>query len=273
MNNKELVKRAFFGALFVVAVILSVCNSKELFFVSFLMVLALGLKEFYKIAKLAGASPLSYLGMFIGSFLYAYVFHEFSLAKLPNFLLLFAICIFLVLLIEIFRKSKTTLLNIATLFGGILYLLLPIFSIAYLFFKEQESSYLVLSIFCIIWANDTFAYLLGSQIGKTKLAPSISPKKTWEGAVGGLLGSLLIAFFLPANFLPYNLKERLLLGLLIVLFSTLGDLFQSKLKRSVGIKDSGNILPGHGGILDRVDSMLFAFPAIFIYLEVLNSLK
>ena len=117
------------------------------------------------------------------------------------------------------------------------------------------------------WASDTFAYLVGSKIGRTKLAPLISPGKTREGAVGGLIGTIVtVAVFGSLFQLP--LHHLLALGLLVGIVAPLGDLVQSVIKRYVGVKDSGNFFPGHGGVLDRFDSILFAVPAVYYYIQI-----
>lgn len=129
----------------------------------------------------------------------------------------------------------------------------------------------MLVVFILIWSSDTFAYLVGRWLGKHKLAPSISPKKTVEGFVGGVVCTIGIALVL-SHFFPFmGIWEYAGLGLICSLFGTLGDLFESRIKRSLGVKDSGSILPGHGGILDRFDSLLFAGPAYYAYLLVLFS--
>ena len=117
------------------------------------------------------------------------------------------------------------------------------------------------------WASDTFAYLVGSKIGRTKLAPLISPGKTREGAVGGLIGTIVtVAIFGSLFQLP--LQHLLVLGLLVGIVAPLGDLVQSVIKRYVGVKDSGNFFPGHGGVLDRFDSILFTVPAVYYYIQI-----
>lgn len=127
---------------------------------------------------------------------------------------------------------------------------------------------LILVVFILIWVNDTFAYLLGSAIGKHRIYAKISPKKSWEGFAGGLLGVLLAVFFI-SRFEPIlSLAQWILLGILISVFALLGDFYESMLKRKAGVKDSGKILPGHGGILDRIDSFLFVSPVVFVYLRL-----
>jgi phosphatidate cytidylyltransferase len=118
----------------------------------------------------------------------------------------------------------------------------------------------------LIWLADTGAYIFGVSFGKHKLFERISPKKTWEGIFGGLLVSVAGAFFLTKYFYIFPLEVWVIIALIIVFFGTLGDLVESMFKRSLSIKDSGNILPGHGGILDRFDSLLFVIPVIFTYL-------
>lgn len=118
------------------------------------------------------------------------------------------------------------------------------------------------------WASDTFAYFVGSQFGKHKLCPVISPRKTVEGAIGGLAGCILVITFLGV-WMQLSILHSLFLGLLIGITAPIGDLAESALKRFAGVKDSGSILPGHGGILDRFDSILFAVPAVYYYIQVI----
>ncbi len=133
---------------------------------------------------------------------------------------------------------------------------------------DLDAFYLVLALFIFIWVTDTSAYFVGKGIGRNKLAPSISPKKTWEGSIGGALGAVLVAVVLKLTilgFLPW--LHLLVLAFICGVVSQLGDLAQSTMKRAVDVKDSGNILPGHGGILDRFDSMILAAPLFFLYLR------
>ena len=130
---------------------------------------------------------------------------------------------------------------------------------------------LLLAIFIFIWVNDTGAYLVGSRWGKTPLAPSISPKKTVEGSIGGLLLALLSAVILRLLLFPeLSWLHILLIAAVVAIFGTIGDLFESSLKRQAGVKDSGKLIPGHGGILDRIDSFLLAVPAVYLLLRLLD---
>jgi len=173
-------------------------------------------------------------------------------------------------IIELFRNKENAVTNLMVLGSGMLYFVFPLILMMLLAQKEAfafcpESYTLPLFLFIVIWTFDTFAYFIGSLIGKHKLFERISPKKTWEGFIGGALTTMALAYFA----LPYllNLPKNFMLAgsTIIVIFATFGDLFESMLKRKAGIKDSGTFLPGHGGVLDRLDSVFFAAPAFFIF--------
>jgi len=125
----------------------------------------------------------------------------------------------------------------------------------------------MISILSIIWVNDSFAFLIGKNFGKHKLFPSVSPKKTIEGFFGGLVFSLLAALFISKFNLDFSMLNWLIIAVLVSSLGTTGDLVESKFKRQAGLKDSGNIMPGHGGILDRLDSLLFAAPFVYLYIN------
>lgn len=131
-------------------------------------------------------------------------------------------------------------------------------------FMEGGFSKEVFYLFILIWSSDTFAYIAGRLFGKHKMAPKISPKKTWEGFAGGVLLTLVLSFFIQS----YSEEMRgnwIVVGVLVAVFAPLGDLVESQLKRSFGVKDSGNIIPGHGGILDRLDSFIICVPVVYLY--------
>ena len=135
----------------------------------------------------------------------------------------------------------------------------------------QFDGLLLLAIFIFIWVNDTGAYLVGSRWGKRRLAPNISPKKSVEGSIGGLLLVLLSAVVLRLLLFPeLSWLRILLIATVVAVFGTIGDLFESSLKRQAGVKDSGKLIPGHGGILDRIDSLLLAVPAVYLLLAFLD---
>lgn len=119
-------------------------------------------------------------------------------------------------------------------------------------------------LFVLIWSSDSFAYFAGRMFGKHKMAPKISPKKTWEGFIGGVVCTLILGFFIEQK-IPEMRGNWTIIGLLVSIFAPLGDLVESQLKRTFGVKDSGNIIPGHGGVLDRLDSFIICAPAIYLY--------
>jgi phosphatidate cytidylyltransferase len=151
----------------------------------------------------------------------------------------------------------------------LIYLTLPFYfliSIPFIFGEYQPE--IVICTLIFIWVNDSFAYLVGKNFGKTKLFESVSPKKTIEGFIGGLVFSLIAAFIISKQYenSNINLLDWMIIGSILSIFGTIGDLIESKFKRQANIKDSGNIMPGHGGLLDRLDSLFFAAPFVYLYL-------
>lgn len=185
-----------------------------------------------------------------------------------EYLLLAAIPVFLVFLIPVFSKNIAALNHVGEYLISLFYISIPLSLINFieLFNAESEINILLLSTFVIIWINDTFAYFTGSILGKHKLNTEISPKKTWEGSIGGLLFSLSGALAIAQFYDVMNSWQWVGFALVLVVTGTLGDLFESTLKRRAGLKESGNLIPGHGGILDRIDSILLAIPFVFLYL-------
>ena len=179
------------------------------------------------------------------------------------------------LLFNLFKKGpatpRDTTAKLARLIG---YVIIPFLLIIKLpFLTNTFNPYIIIGMFIIIWANDTFAYVVGKSIGKHKLFERISPKKTIEGFIGGMIFSVAGAYILGQNeYFDTSLTpwQWMAFAAILVVFGTLGDLVESYLKRNAGVKDSGSIMPGHGGILDRLDSVLFAIPFLFLYYQILN---
>jgi phosphatidate cytidylyltransferase len=166
------------------------------------------------------------------------------------------------LLLELFAASSKPFENAAYLYLGLFYIGLPTALLQILALQTDMGRFLIMGILLVVWMNDVFAYLVGSQIGKTKLIPRVSPGKTWEGIIGGVIGAMLTGYLCTLFFplVNYSAVQWMSLAALCSVFGVLGDLVESILKRSLGIKDSGNILPGHGGFLDRFDAFLFVVP-------------
>ena len=137
-------------------------------------------------------------------------------------------------------------------------------------YHQTFSPLIILGAFILVWTNDTFAYLVGKNFGKQKLFPSISPKKTVEGFLGGLFFASVASYFIATFTETLSFNHWLILSIIISVFGTLGDLIESKFKRQANVKDSGIIMPGHGGLLDRFDSIIFAAPFIYLFLRIIN---
>ena len=184
-----------------------------------------------------------------------------------EFLVLAIPALFLFFLLELFSQSAKPFLNVANNVLGMLYLVAPMVMLNFMAFYKGEYSYEpMLGMLFLIWIYDSWAYLFGSLLGKTPLMKRISPKKTVEGLAGGLIGCLIVALILPFIFKSFGKTDWLIIAGLIVIFGTLGDLIESMFKRDLEIKDSGNLLPGHGGLLDRFDALIFAVPFVWIYI-------
>jgi len=285
MNN--LIIRSLSGAVFVVLVIGSILLDPLVFAALFLPVTLLGLREFYIIFKAGKYSPNHWLGTIVGGLLYLSFcmvhpavnsmiiksrdfFSVLGLAMLFVDAVIFLIISgFIILLAEVFRKKEHPFENAAITLLGLFYVVMPLGLMNFLFYLGPDSTatpHFLLGIFLLVWTNDTFAYLSGMTFGKHPLCQRLSPKKTWEGSLGGAVFTLLLSYVLSIFFTETGLVMWLTIGFIAIIFGTLGDLTESMLKRSFNIKDSGNIMPGHGGILDRFDAVLMATPFVFLAL-------
>ena len=233
------------------------------FFAIVVLIICLALFEYYKIT--IGHDKIflvigTLLGAIVPVIIYLFEYQWFS-----GYLIL---AVFLIFTDSLFRHnllaSVTARIGVGVL--GIIYIAFPISHL--ILIRNMELGRLwLLFIVCIIAANDTFAYYVGRGFGKHKLSPVISPKKTVEGALGGLIGGVAVALVFNQMFLTHiSPKEISILAVFIGILGQLSDLFESLIKRSVGVKDSGGILPGHGGMLDRIDSLIFPSPFLYYYL-------
>lgn len=185
--------------------------------------------------------------------------------------LLFFPILFLAFIYELYSRSKTPFSNVAFMLLGLVYIGIPFSLLDFIAFEgDQFNANIVFGLLLLTWSNDTFAYVVGSWQGKTPLFPSVSPKKTWEGSLGGGLLTVCLGIGLSALFSELTLVEWIFLALIVVVFGTLGDLVESMMKRTYAIKDSGKMLPGHGGLLDRFDGFIFLLPFATAYLLLLR---
>ncbi|MFL9834706.1 phosphatidate cytidylyltransferase [Chryseobacterium terrae] len=178
-----------------------------------------------------------------------------------------AISLTLIAVITLFKFSNELYIDSGKLIFTVIYVALPFsFALGLPKYSSMENTFSleVIFLFILIWSSDTFAYLVGKFFGKHKMAPKISPKKTWEGYIGGVVLTLVLSYFVE-QYQPQLRGNWMVVGFLIAAFAPLGDLVESQLKRNFGVKDSGNIIPGHGGVLDRLDSFLICVPVVYLY--------
>lgn len=274
MNN--LIKRTITGAIFVTAVIASIMFQTECYSFTILFGIfnILALVEFYRIvnAKQNVNVPTTYM-VICGTILYFACFwcaYKDQPTRIEGFIpfIVYILSIIALIIFEIYRGKEHPTYDLAFSIYGQVVVALP-FGLLNFIARDWEH---ILALFILIWTFDTGAYLVGSMIGKHKMIERISPKKSWEGEIGGIALSVIIAVILAEFMFHEPILQWAIFGLLVAIFGTYGDLSESMLKRASGIKDSGNILPGHGGMLDRFDSMLLAGPVIYLYIEILKAL-
>lgn len=269
MNN--FILRTITGVFFVGIIVSAIVFNPLFFAVLFFCITLLGLHEFYKLLQKGGGAPQSYLGLVSGGLLFAgltAVANDWMNAKYLLALLPLVVVIFIS---ELYRNKPSPFANIALTFLGILYIALPFGLLNFFYLPGQHYTFIILlGYFVILWINDTFAYLFGITLGRHRLFERISPKKSWEGSIGGAFVSIIAAWLIASfdNLLP--LIHWITIAIIIVIGGTLGDLVESMLKRSLNCKDSGTLLPGHGGILDRFDAVLISAPLIFVYIQLVN---
>jgi phosphatidate cytidylyltransferase len=235
----------------------------------FLGLTILGMLEFYKLLASKGYAPNHNLGVLLGSGLFVLLFLIQKHLVESRLLFLLPPVLMLTLIAELFRKKEKPFINIGLTYLGVLYVAAPFAMLNLVgFIGGGYSGYLILGIVLLIWASDTGAYFSGKALGRTKLFERISPGKTWEGWIGGSLLSLAVAYVLSLYLPVLDLEHWLGVAVLVAVFGVLGDLCESLLKRSLGVKDSGSLLPGHGGILDRFDSLLMVAPFVVAFLKI-----
>jgi phosphatidate cytidylyltransferase len=273
LNVKTLGTRSLSAAVFVILLVGSVYASYTSFAIFFFIVSLLGLNEFYKISEKLDAQPYRISGYIFGILTYIFYlqkdftgFDDFAWL-LPSPILIFP---FVILAVGLFSKRENSMRNSFFTICGIFYCVLPfclLNQLSYYNIGKPDgyvyAPWLVLGIIFLIWSNDTFAYLGGSLFGKNKMIERVSPGKTWEGTAIGVLLTFALSFIFDRYVFHLTNNMWPVLGICIPVLATIGDLVESKLKREAGIKDSGSIMPGHGGALDRFDSLIFVSPFVY----------
>lgn len=289
LNIQTFIKRTITSIVFVTILLSAIYYSYISFILLFFTVSIWGLHEFYILVEKLNVKPYRILGYLAGIGLFSYsslshfnLFQGVNFDYLKNILPLSSVLIFFVFVVALFDKSPNNIQKLAYTILGVIYAVLPFTFLVNIscidsnFVNRINSSgvvqlapynfHYILGIIMLIWISDVSAYLVGSFCGKHKLYERISPGKTWEGSIGSAILTTSAAVVMTSLFPELSLKQWIVISIIVSIFGTIGDLVESMLKRQAGVKDSGKIMPGHGGILDRFDSLLFVSPFIYAYL-------
>lgn len=267
---KEVLRRALTGAVYIVLLLSAVFLNSDAFDFLFMTFGLACLYEYKRLVELKGYHIfIAYLALW-WVFIYLVPDQVFLNDKiLINALMFITLIINSALLIYLFSKKEKLFSTLQKFIIGLFYIGGGCIFLTMIPYKDNEfAKLLIMGIFILIWVNDTFAYLVGSAIGRTKLYSAVSPKKTIEGTLGGFIFALAAAYIMGQYESIINPIQWMILAGVIVVAGSLGDLVESKFKRVAGVKDSGAILPGHGGMLDRLDSLVFAAPFAYLTLNI-----
>ncbi len=263
---KNLLIRSLSGSVYVLLIIGSLLINKHLFALVLFFFLLVGTSEFL---RFEGNKKIVVLPVIIAGILFLF-FHFIFIGYLPfQWSVLAFLTPLLILASGLFQKDGKVFKSLTFKLLPLVYVVVPLVLADYInVISTAKYSKLLFAVFILVWANDSFAYLTGMSIGKHKLFERITPKKTWEGFIGGIIGTMLAAWFLKDYVGVNSIVFWELTALSIAIVSVIGDFIESLFKRNAGVKDSGKIMPGHGGILDRIDSLLFVFPIVYIYFQL-----
>ena len=271
---KKLLVRVATGAVFGIVLLASILYNNISFGALFALVTCLAVNEFcnlvHEYKKTTFSTPIAVIG---GLYLFLAFFMLDKVAEPFMLFIPYLILLVFTFIRELYKKADSPLDNFAYFALSQLYAALPFALLNMLTtFGPAAYNYIMpLSIFIFLWCSDSGAYFVGSAIGRRKLFERISPKKSWEGSIGGCVLALVAAYVLSIYYPTLGTFEWMGMAAVVVVTGTYGDLIESCMKREMGIKDSGNILPGHGGILDRFDSAILAIPSVVIYLYILGA--
>jgi phosphatidate cytidylyltransferase len=266
----KLLSRSITGIIFVIISIAAIILSEYLLMIFILFICISALYEYYKLISKAGRSNDIPGGILSTCVIVAASYFSIKTGNI-HWLILILSPLIILPLSSLIAAKNINLKNIFHSISGIIYLGIPsalalAIAIPQGVFKGEH----LLEILILIWIFDTMAYVSGSLIGKTKMAPKLSPQKTWEGFAGGAIFTLAVSYPISFLFKGWQLETHIILAVIVVLFATPGDLLASHFKRLAQVKDTGTLLPGHGGVLDRFDSFLLVVPVAWIYLLFIN---
>ena len=287
----ETLKRAISGAIYIILLLASILYSTESFFMLFGVFLIFAVYEFCNLIQINKIVPLLFSSLFyiIITLVSCYksqtenwlfiVFKKhydiiLNINQLNLVLLVITLVVSIKCIIFLFYDTNQKISNSSKYLYLLGYIILPFIFITKISFGVKSyNPKIIIGLFILIWTNDTFAYIVGKSIGKRKLFERISPKKTVEGFLGGIIFSVVASFFISKYFIEGKQLAQyiwIVIAIIVGFFGTIGDLIESKFKRIAGVKDSGKIMPGHGGILDRLDSVIFVAPFVFLFYQILN---
>lgn len=266
-------QRAITGLFFIIVMIGSNLLGPYVFSVFYLLLSLFCLLEFYKLVKQGGLEPERFTGALVGVITF-FFFAANCYFPAYKFILLLPVLLSFIPIGELYKKSTVPFTNIGFTYLGLLMSVVPFIFFHAMAFTRGDGVFnfhVPLGFLIMLWSNDTGAYLVGSKFGRNKLFERHSPKKSWEGFIGGILICALAAYILSRFYVEYSVLQWIIMSLIISNFGTMGDLVESMFKRSLNVKDSGGILPGHGGLLDRFDGLLMAAPIVYAYLYLISN--
>jgi len=274
---KDLTQRSLTGIIYVLVMIAGITIHPIGFMLVFGVFLYLTLMEFYNLVETAGMSPRKTIGTSLGVLCFLVCFGMVNQILPAKSYLIFIPAMIFILLMEALRDKPGILQNSAITLTGFIYVAIPFSLLIFIVHPGYPlypvfDSKTMLGVLFIIWTFDSMAYLIGSRFGKHKIHTKISPNKSWEGFIAGTLSALILGVMNALVFRSPSMINWLVIAALTAVFGTLGDLFESIIKRRLKVKDSGNFLPGHGGLLDRFDSLLFVIPVIYVWLSISGNL-
>jgi phosphatidate cytidylyltransferase len=291
----ETLKRAISGAVYIALLLAAILFSTESFITLFGAFLIIATYEFCSLVQINKILPIFFVSLFyttitlisfykiktekyINGFLEEDIKFNINIDHLNDILLTITLIVSIKCIVFLFDDTVQTLSKPSKYFYLLGYIVLPFIFITKISFGIKDyNPKIIIGLFILIWTNDTFAYLVGKSIGKHKLLERISPKKTIEGFIGGVVFAVFAGFLISklyikpnVNFSQKSILIWTIIALIVGVFGTIGDLIESKFKRIAGVKDSGKIMPGHGGVLDRLDSVIFVAPIVFLFYQILN---
>jgi phosphatidate cytidylyltransferase len=272
---KDFLTRTLTSVIYAAVVVAGLLLHPFLFGAVFLALMIPALVEFYRMVKLAGGEPQSGWGLAISIIFFLSMFGYVTGLLSPSLLFGIVPLLFVTFIIELYRKKQQPMANVAYTLAGFLYIGFPMGLSNLLAFplssgKHTFYPWILFGIIITIWIYDSGAYLSGTPFGRHRLFERVSPKKSWEGVIGGGIFAMLAGVLNAWLFQSIELTNWLMISFLVIVASTFGDLCESLMKRSLGIKDSGNFLPGHGGFLDRLDSLIFTIPMVVAFLYIIG---